>query len=52
MEICSESLKEEHLELIYSPINDNIIRRRYNNELYIRTLYDELDIFQVIQIGR
>jgi len=37
--------------MIYSPINDNDIwKTRYNNELY--TLYEKLDIFKVIKMGR
>ena len=39
------------LRMIYGPIKHNgIWRTRYSNELYM--LYDELDIVEVIKIGR
>ena len=51
MEICSRNFERKILRMIYDTISDNVIwRTRHNNELY--TLYEELDILQVIKVGR
>ena len=46
-----QTFERRILRVIYTPINDSSIwRTRYNNELYL--LYDELDLVEMIKIGR